>query len=503
MWLAMSKARRGRLQECIELCDGVLTQNPADQCAWIVKCRAVIKQNFVDDIELDEEGVAEMLMDENAVASMPRPGTSLNAPSSRGGAGSGEGGGSFDPAVRPVSQSGRPLTGFSRPGSSRPIGTSGDVRSALQSGRRTGTARPMTNLGREVRLGTASLQATGNLVDSSRINIKKYAGRTGVAMAITDYLLFVEHNVRKALELCAEATKAHEFKDWWWKARLGKCYFKLGLYREAERQFRSSIKNQPTVNTYLELCNVYIRMDLPNTALDLLTEASEQFTAEPRILLGIARLNDMLHNAGASIGFYKRVLALDASNIESIASLGAHFFYSDQPELSIRYYRRLLQMGVNNTELWNNLGLCCFYASQYDMALNCFERALSMASDDNMADVWYNIGHIGVSLGDLGLAYQAFKVAVSVDPTHGEALNNIAVLEMRRQKTDVARSCLSTAISVNSYLFEPLYNYALLLFRTGDFQESYSNVCKSLDIYPNSDDSKELKDSLQKLFIQA
>ena len=66
----------------------------------------------------------------------------------------------------------------------------------------------MTNLGREVRLGTASLQATGNLVDSSRINIKKYAGRTGVAMAITDYLLFVEHNVRKALELCAEATKA-------------------------------------------------------------------------------------------------------------------------------------------------------------------------------------------------------------------------------------------------------------------------------------------------------
>ncbi len=67
-----------------------------------------------------------------------------------------------------------------------------------------------------------------------------------------------------------------------------------------------------------------------------------------------------------------------------------------------------------------------------------------------------------MSLGDLGLAYQAFKVAVSVDPTHGEALNNIAVLEMRRQKTDVARSCLSTAISVNNFLFEPLYNYGTL-----------------------------------------
>ncbi len=65
---------------------------------------------------------------------------------------------------------------------------------------------------------------------------------------------------------------------------------------------------------------------------------------------------------------------------------------------------------------------------------------------------------MGISLGDLGLAYQAFKVAVSVDPTHGEALNNIAVLEMRRQKFEVAKSCLSTSCEVAPHIFEPLYN---------------------------------------------
>lgn len=59
-------------------------------------------------------------------------------------------------------------------------------------------------------------------------------------------------------------------------------------------------------------------------------------------------------------------------------------------------FRRLLQMGVYNAELFTNLGLCCFFAQQYDMTLNCFERALSLASDENMSDVWYNIGHIAV-----------------------------------------------------------------------------------------------------------
>jgi tetratricopeptide repeat protein 8 len=48
-------------------------------------------------------------------------------------------------------------------------------------------------------------------------------------------------------------------------------------------------------------------------------------------------------------------------------------------------------MGVNNTEIWNNVGLCCFYSGQYDLAIACLEKALSFASDDEMADVWYEL----------------------------------------------------------------------------------------------------------------
>ena len=49
-----------------------------------------------------------------------------------------------------------------------------------------------------------------------------------------------------------------------------------------------------------------------------------------------------------------------------------------------------------NAELYANLGLSCFYAQQYDMALNCFNKALALASDENAADIWYNIGHVAL-----------------------------------------------------------------------------------------------------------
>lgn len=514
LWLARSKLDRNKLDECIEICDALLNEHPGDQAAWFVKCKAVIRLNFIDDIELDEESFAEVLMDENAIAAVPRPGTSLSAPQS---AKSSSSSGSFDQGIRPVSNSGRPMTGFSRPGSSRPMsGNTSNIRDALQSSRRLGTAsggRPMTNMGREVRLGTASLSgsSTGGLVNLEKLNIKKYAAKPGLAMILTEYMLYVEHNTRRALDMCAEATEVNDYKNWWWKARLGKCYFKLGMLRDAENQLRSSLRIQPIVNTYLELVNVYLRLDLPNTALDVLEEAIKRFTLEPRLVLGIARIHEMLNNSEKALICYKQVLVLDASCVEAIACIGANHFYSDQPEMAMRYYRRLLQMGVNNTEIWNNIGLCCFYSSQYDMALGCFDRALAHSGDDDMSDVWYNIGHLGVSLGDHGLAYQAFKVAVSVNPAHAEALNNLAVLELRRynnitdpqrqtQALEQAKSFLVSATEHGPHLFEPSYNRALTAFsKQGDFAEAKEYVKKALKVYPAHRESHDLDKKLAEL----
>ena len=43
-----------------------------------------------------------------------------------------------------------------------------------------------------------------------------------MAKALCDYIFHVEHNPKKAVELCAAATQVSKFKDWCWKARLGK-----------------------------------------------------------------------------------------------------------------------------------------------------------------------------------------------------------------------------------------------------------------------------------------
>ena len=115
------------------------------------------------------------------------------------------------------------------------------------------------------------------------------------------------------------------------------------------------------------------------------------------------------------------------------------------------------------------MGLCCFYASQYDMALGCFDRALTMSDDTASADIWYNIGHVGIGIGDLELAYQAYKISVSHNPNHAESFNNLGVIEIKRGNIEQAKNNYMQAAKIENYLFEPCYNAALLMLKKGEF----------------------------------
>lgn len=151
------------------------------------------------------------------------------------------------------------------------------------------------------------------------------------------------------------------------------------------------------------------------------------------------------------------------------------------------------------------------------------------------------MGQLAIGIGDLGLAYQAFKIAVSVDMNHAESFNNLGVLELRKHNPEAARSnfegshklsefhfgpllpvhtshaCISPPIGkattegavctraciVVSFLdlllwhslpfrkySEPLFNAALLSFKLGDFQQSFDQVSKAIALYPDHNESQ-------------
>ncbi len=301
-FLAYSRLRRRKLDSAIDLCTELLAKTPLDRASWFIKTRALTLKTYIDDIDMEEEGLAELLMDENSMQKAPRPGTSLKRPQTNSSGPDPNNpssllSGGINPNIRPMSSSGRPLSGFARPGTQSRPNNNNSIESAL-SGARPGTSRPISVAGRNIRLGTQSMLLTSGdqFIDANRIDVTKFANKPAEAKALIDYLLYHDHNPRKALELASECTKIAEYKDWFWKSRLGKCYYQLGMLREAERQYKSAINHQDMITTYLELSKIYLRLDQPNQALDNYMRASEKYQGDITLILGIARVYDQLND---------------------------------------------------------------------------------------------------------------------------------------------------------------------------------------------------------------
>ncbi|CAH0386517.1 unnamed protein product [Bemisia tabaci] len=384
---ALSEFRRRKFEDCINHCTQILEKSPYDQAAWTLKMKALTAQVMVDDIEVEEEGIADSVLNET-MATTARPGTSFKNPTVLQSLALG--------AQRPKTNTGRPVSGVVRPGT---IGSRGTLEQALRTPRSASSARPATaQSGRAIRLGTASMltQSEGPFIQLSRLNLAKYASTKAVSKPLFQYIFYHENDILRAMDLVVEAMKVCDQKDWWWRLQHGKCYYIFGMMRDAETELRAALKLLPTLEVFLWLTRIYIRLDQPVTALDLCRTALQIFKDEVTLLTDIARIFEGINNIPLSVKYYREILHQDAMNVEAVACIAVHYFYSDQPELALRFYRRLLQMGVYNAELFNNLGLCCFYAQQYDMVVSCFERALSLAENENAADVWYNISHIAI-----------------------------------------------------------------------------------------------------------
>lgn len=65
------------------------------------------------------------------------------------------------------------------------------------------------------------------------------------------------------------------------------------MYREAEKQLKSALKQQDMVDTYLYLCKVYVKLDQPLTAIEIFSQGLEKFPGETALISGIARIYEV------------------------------------------------------------------------------------------------------------------------------------------------------------------------------------------------------------------
>lgn len=90
-FVALAQLRRRKLKDCVETCDEILrTKELGDLPSMFLKYRALSSDIVADETELEEDGMAEVMLDDSNTADNARPGTSFRKPL-MGNRGSGQG----------------------------------------------------------------------------------------------------------------------------------------------------------------------------------------------------------------------------------------------------------------------------------------------------------------------------------------------------------------------------------------------------------------------------
>ncbi|GMR58940.1 hypothetical protein PMAYCL1PPCAC_29135 [Pristionchus mayeri] len=235
------------------------------------------------------------------------------------------------------------------------------------------------------------------------------------------------------------------------------------MLKDAEHMFHLSLRTKKHPETFAYLAKVHARLDQPVQTIKDYEDGLASFPDDITLLIGLARTHERLNNLEESFKTYKRVAKIKANDIESIACIATHYFYTDKQEVAVK-------------------------------------RAHHEMDKEVAADIWYNTGHIALSIADVKMATRCFRLALACDADHVESLTNLGVILMKQDKWEQARSLFSSAVIKGPLQFEPHFNLSLLCEKMGFYSEARVTIIKALEIFPAHVPSQKLFEKIDLSF---
>lgn len=188
------------------------------------------------------------------------------------------------------------------------------------------------------------------------------------------------------------------------------------------------------------------------------------------------------HQAGrleVAIDCYRRILAVDARNVDAMHFLGLLRHQQGASEEAVRLISSALEINKNMPGALANLGVALLVLKRRPEAIDAFRRALkispkmihalinlgcaleedkqpekaipilerALAIDPNSVTVLYNLGNAKGALGNLVEAEACYRRVLNIDPGHVKSLNNLGNVLLKLNRPAEALDFLKRAVS--------------------------------------------------------
>ena len=153
----------------------------------------------------------------------------------------------------------------------------------------------------------------------------------------------------------------------------------------------------------------------------------------------------------------ERAVELDSRNARAHSLLALTLVQLGNNRLATESFNRSIRLEPNNKDVRNAYAIFLCEQKRFDDAREQFDRAIGIRENDSS---WIEMTNAGVCIAkkpDLALAEQYFRNALTIRPTYGEALLQLAALKHRSGDSRTGRAFLERYLAANDTSAPVLY----------------------------------------------
>ena len=159
-----------------------------------------------------------------------------------------------------------------------------------------------------------------------------------------------------------------------------------------------------------------------------------------------------------------------------------NLFKSDQIQQALDFIDTLSKDYPDESLLFNIRGACYAGLGQLDIAVQSYKKALSIKPD--YAKAHYNLGGALQELDKLHDSAKSYENAIALEPENAQAHNNLAIVLRELNQLEEAEASCRKAIVLDPEYAEAHSCLSIILYANGDLNSALESIKKAYSINP-------------------
>eukprot|EP00040_Diaphanoeca_grandis_P018687 m.98309 g.98309 ORF g.98309 m.98309 type:complete len:737 (-) comp27050_c1_seq1:33-2243(-) len=171
----------------------------------------------------------------------------------------------------------------------------------------------------------------------------------------------------------------NQYNTAWTYCQLGRAYFELADYKQADESFRMARRLEPYRSQGMEIYSTTLWHLRQETALSYLAHeviAADRLSPEAWCVVGNCFSLQKEHDA--AVKFFERAVQLDPSFSYAYTLLGHEYVYNEDFGKALTCFRNAVHSDARHYNAWYGLGMIYYRQEKYELAEYHFQKAIQI-----------------------------------------------------------------------------------------------------------------------------